>query len=112
MVFKPTPEDLIQLQGLGLSVDRVQAQIDNFKQGFPKTRLDTPATPDNGGIRVLNDKEIARYEKQYQSLGKGLRILKFVPASGAATRMFKDLYAFSSTYFGVANNFAKEFPEV
>ena len=112
MVFKPTPEDLIQLQGLGLSVDRVQAQIDNFKQGFPKTRLDAPATPDNGGIRVLNDKEIARYEKQYQSLGKGLRILKFVPASGAATRMFKDLYAFSSTYFGVANNFAKEFPEV
>ena len=112
MVFKPTSEDLIQLQGLGLSVDRVQAQIDNFKQGFPKTRLDAPATPDNGGIRVLDDKEIARYEKQYQSLGKGLRILKFVPASGAATRMFKDLYAFSSTYFGVASNFAKEFPEV
>ena len=112
MVFKPTPEDLIQLEGLGLSVDRVQAQIDNFKQGFPKAHLDAPATPANGGIQVLNDKEIARYEKSYRTLGKGLRILKFVPASGAATRMFKDLYAFSSTYFGVAGNFAKEFPEV
>ena len=112
MVFKPTPEDLIQLEGLGLSVDRVQAQIDNFKQGFPKAHLDAPATPANGGIQVLNDKEIARYEKSYRTLGKGLRILKFVPASGAATRMFKDLYAFSSTYFGLAGNFAKEFPEV
>lgn len=112
MIFRPTPKDLAQLNELGLSVERVQAQIDNFKEGFPKTQLDAPATPDNGGIHVLNDKEIARYEKQYRTLGKGLRILKFVPASGAATRMFKDLYAFSSTYFGVAGNFAKEFPEV
>ena len=112
MIFKPTSEDLIQLAELGLSVERVQAQIDNFKQGFPKTQLDAPATPANGGIRVLDGKEIARYEKQYRTLGKGLRILKFVPASGAATRMFKDLYAFSSTYFGVTGNFAKEFPEV
>ena len=38
--------------------------------------------------------------------------MKFVPASGAATRMFKDLYAFTSTYFGVAHNFEKEFPTV
>ena len=112
MIFRPTPKDLAQLNELGLSVDRVQAQIDNFKEGFPKTQLDAPATPNNGGIHVLNDKEIARYEKQYRTLSKGLRILKFVPASGAATRMFKDLYAFSSTYFGVAGNFAKEFPEV
>jgi hypothetical protein len=112
MIFRPTPKDLAQLNELGLSVERVQAQIDNFKEGFPKTQLDAPATPDNGGIHVLDDKEIARYEKQYRTLSKGLRILKFVPASGAATRMFKDLYAFSSTYFGVATNFAKEFPEV
>jgi len=112
MIFKPTQEDLTQLAGLGLSVDQVQAQIDHFRDGFPKSRLDAPATPDNGGIKVLGDKEIAHYEQQYRTLGKGRKILKFVPASGAATRMFKDLYAFASTYFGVAGNFAKEFPEV
>ena len=112
MIFNPTSEDLTQLAELGLSVEQVQHQIDHFKEGFPKTRLDAPATPDNGGIKVLDDKEIARYEKLYRTLGKGQRLLKFVPASGAATRMFKSLYEFSATYFGVAGNFAKEFPEV
>ncbi len=112
MTFKPTDQDLAQLEGLGLTVERVQAQIDNFREGFPKSRLDAPATPANGGIRVLSDKEITRYERQYRTLGRGKRLLKFVPASGAATRMFKDLYAFASTYFGVANNFDREFPEV
>ena len=112
MIFKPTDQDLAQLEGLGLTIERVQAQIDNFREGFPKSRLDAPATPANGGIRVLSDKEIARYERQYRTLGRGKRLLKFVPASGAATRMFKDLYAFASTYFGVASNFDREFPEV
>ena len=112
MVFKPTKQDLGQLELLGLTADRVQEQINHFKEGFPKCRLDAAATPDNNGIRCLNDKEIARCEKQYRTLAKGKKILKFVPASGAATRMFKDLYAFSSTYFGVANNFEKEFPSV
>ncbi len=112
MTFKPTKKDLEQLQALSLSPERVQQQIDHFKEGFPKSHLDAAATPDNNGIRCLSDKEITRYEKQYRTLGKDKKILKFVPASGAATRMFKDLYSFSSTYFGVAGNFGKEFPEV
>ena len=103
---------MAQLQELGLSVEQVQQQLDHFKEGFPRTQLDAPATPANGGIHVLGDKEIARYEKLYRTLGKGRKILKFVPASGAATRMFKDLYSFASTYYGVADNFEHEFPEV
>ena len=112
MAFKPTESDLRQISLLGITPERLQAQIENFRQGFPKSHLDAAATPDNGGIRVLTDKEIARYERQYRTLARGKKILKFVPASGAATRMFKDLYSFSSTYFGVAHNFEKEFPEV
>ena len=112
MIFKPTSEDLAQLAGLGLDTERVQVQIDHFKQGFPKSHLEAAATPQNGGICVLDDKEIAHYEKQYKRLGKDKKILKFVPASGAATRMFKDLYSFASTYFCVSGNFDKEFPEV
>lgn len=112
MTFTPTSDDLAQLQELGLDLVRVQHQIDNFRQGFAKSRLDAAATPANGGIRVLDDSEIARYEKAYRTLGKGLKLLKFVPASGAATRMFKELYDFTATYFGVAVNFGKEFPEV
>ena len=112
MIFNPTEQDLVQLQELGLTAEQVQHQIDNFKEGFPKSHLDAAATPDNGGIICLDDKEIARYEKQYRTLGRGKKILKFIPASGAATRMFKDLYSFAATYFGVAKNFEKEFPEV
>ena len=112
MAFKPTESDLAQMSLLGITPERLQTQIENFRRGFPKSRLDAAATPDNGGIRVLSDKEIARYERQYRTLARDKKILKFVPASGAATRMFKDLYAFSSTYFGVAGNFEKEFPEV
>ena len=112
MIFKPTKQDQEQLAQLGLDTQRVQEQIDHFKEGFPKCRLDAAATPKNNGIRCLDDKEIARCEKQYRTLAKGKKLLKFVPASGAATRMFKDLYSFSSTYFGVAKNFGKEFPEV
>ena len=40
MTFKPNGQDLAQLEGLGLTVERVQAQIDNFREGFPKSRLD------------------------------------------------------------------------
>ena len=112
MTFKPSEADLQQMESLGLDTERVQLQIDNFRKGFPKSQLDSAATPDNGGIRVLDEKNIAHYEQQYRNLSKGRKILKFVPASGAATRMFKELYSFSSSYFGVANNFEKEFPEV
>ena len=112
MVFKPTKQDLGQLSQMGLTPEAVQHQIDNFKAGFPKTQLDAAATPGNNGILCLSDKDIIRYEKQYRTLAREKKILKFVPASGAATRMFKDLYSFTATYFGVAKNFDKEFPEV
>ena len=112
MTFKPLKGDLEQLAVMGLSLERVQEQINNFKNGFPKSNLGEAATPSNGGIRVLDDKDILRCQKQYRTLAKGKKILKFVPASGAATRMFKDLYSFTATYFGIANNFEKEFPEV
>lgn len=104
--------DLEQIAALGLSIADVEHQIENFKKGFPKINLIAPATPANGGICVLSDDDISKYITRYQNTKDKLNILKFVPASGAATRMFKDLYSFSSTYFGIAKNFEKEFPEV
>lgn len=104
--------DLQQIASLGLTEQDVRKQIANFKEGFPKTQLIDAATPKNGGIICLSDTEISKHVEQYKKLSKGKKLLKFVPASGAASRMFKDLYAFSSTYFGVAHNFEKEFPAV
>ena len=112
MKFSPTADDLLQLNTLGLTVERVQQQLDNFKAGFPHTQLDAAATPQNGGIIVLDDKQIAHYAKAYSQHVQGKRVSKFIPASGAATRMFKDLYTFSANYIGVSHNFEKEYPEI
>ena len=109
-----SPDDLEQIAAQGISTEELARQIENFREGFPPIQLSEPATIANGGITQLSDKEIARcidlYDKQVAK--KGLDVLKFVPASGAATRMFKELFEFSSTYFGVSHNFEKEFPSV
>ena len=105
-------KDLQQIESMGLTPSAIEKQMDNFRNGFPKSQLVEAATVANGGIQRLSDAEINRYTTAYKTLGAQKKIMKFVPASGAASRMFKDLYTFSSTYFGVAKNFEKEFPSV
>lgn len=112
MKTKFTGGDLKQIAAMGLTPEQVETQMENFRKGFPRTKLVAAATVDNGGIIRLEDSQISRYAAAYKRLSEGKRILKFVPASGAATRMFKDLYSFASTYFGVAKDFEYEFPSV
>ena len=112
MTTKFSDSDLAQMQSLGLTPDDVERQLANFRRGFPKTVLIDAATVDNGGILRLDDADINKYATFYQKNLKGKRILKFVPASGAATRMFKDLYAFTASYFGIDYTIPKEFPTV
>lgn len=107
-----TDGDWQQIAALGISAETVETQLENFRKGFPKTQLLEAATIENGGIQHMDDSLINHYAEYYDQHVGGKKILKFVPASGAATRMFKDLYAFSSTYFGVDNNFANEYPSV
>ena len=107
-----TKADRAQMAALGLNEELVGQQIENFRQGFPKTELIQAATVENGGILRLSDEQIAHYSAYYKKASKGKRILKFVPASGAATRMFKDLYAFTAAYFGEADKVEHDFPAV
>ena len=107
-----TSGDLEQIAAFGISPEEIERQIANFKNGFPKTQLLEAATVENGGITRLSDEDITRYTQAYERLSKGRKILKFVPASGAATRMFKDLYTFTASYFGMDQNVAHEYPEV
>jgi len=70
---------------------RISAQVERFKKGFPWLKIVAPATPGRG-IRILDEKEAAEAESYSQTAevdGK----CKFVPASGAASRMFKDIFA-------------------
>ena len=89
--------DLKQIADLGLTQEAVAAQIENFRKGFPKTELIDAATVENGGIMRMDDNAINHYVSSYKQASAGKKILKFVPASGAATRMFKDLYSFTAT---------------
>ena len=88
-----TEQDLQQIADHGLTPARVEAQLENFRRGFPWLNVVRAASPGDGIVMLdaaAADAAAARYEKA----AAGLDIVKFVPASGAATRMFKELFAF------------------
>jgi len=88
-----TKEDFKQLQSRGSDIKVVEAQIDNFKRGFPFINLDRPAIVGDG-IKAFNQRDAKKLSYYYDSNSKRYELLKFVPASGAASRMFKDLFEF------------------
>ncbi|MBE6250321.1 MAG: DUF4301 family protein [Bacteroidales bacterium] len=86
-----TKEDIRQIEQRGSSVHTVEEQVERFKKGFPWMKIVAPATPERG-ILVLDQAAVEAAGKYYESArinGK----CKFVPASGAASRMFKDLFS-------------------
>ena len=92
-----TQNDLQQLEQKGISRQLIDYQIGMFKKGFPFIDLVRPATPGDG-IQTFDDKQIGEFEETYKSRTRGKKLLKFVPASGAATRMFKSLFQFIKDY--------------
>ena len=72
--------------------NRINAQLERFRKGFPWLKTVAPATPANGGIKVLSEEEQADAIK-YQETAAVKGRCKFVPASGAASRMFKEIFA-------------------
>ena len=82
-----------QIVDQGMSLEKVQEQLKNFKEGFPYLPIVQAATIGNG-IKVLTDQEIKQFQDTYPSKAAQKKVIKFVPASGAASRMFKDLFAF------------------
>ena len=88
-----TEQDLQQIADHGLSVAQVETQLENFRRGFPWLNVVRAASPGDGVVMLDQadaDAAVARYEQAAEGLG----IVKFVPASGAATRMFKELFSF------------------
>lgn len=86
------PEDISQITARGSSLDTVKQQIINFESGFPPLKLIESASIYHGLIK-LSDAEVQKYSSYFEvQLSSGLEVLKFVPASGAASRMFKSLF--------------------
>lgn len=90
-MFKPT--DIDQIIARGSRIETVERQIENFKTGFTSFEI-TEAASNYHGIIVLSEAEIGKYISVYENkVVQGLSLLKFVPASGAASRMFQSLFA-------------------
>ena len=90
-------KDIKQIEDQGLSFEKVFKQIDYLTQGIPPVEIVTAAMVGNG-VEVIPHKARQKLIDIYESERKGLDIVKFVPASGAATRMFKFLHEFLDDY--------------
>lgn len=88
-----TEQDLQQIQAHGLTPEAVELQVENFKRGFPFLKVVKAASPEDGVV-VLTEEAVEAAAKRYEAEAENLKIEKFVPASGAATRMFKELFEF------------------
>lgn len=90
-------KDLEQLASKGISKEKVKRQIETFKTGIPFARLHAPALVGRGILR-FSSKEQEELVDYFERQADSLELLKFVPASGAATRMFKALFNFLEAY--------------
>ena len=88
-----TAKDLEQLELKGISKEQVENQIKTFQKGIPFVNLSEAAVVSKGISRFTEEQEKS-LQDSFDQKSQGLSLLKFVPASGAASRMFKALFAF------------------
>lgn len=87
--------DLEILKNKGISETQITEQLNFFRTGFPKMRIKDIASAENGAVLVLSEKAKSEFMADWKNyLKTNGKIVKFVPASGAATRMFKGLFEF------------------
>ena len=89
--------DLATFFERGIDTAAIAAQFGYFLNGIPKLKLQKPATL-NDGILYLSEKSAADFATFYDQFKNSCSVIKFVPASGAASRMFKFLLEFLSDY--------------
>jgi hypothetical protein len=87
-----TREDHMDLQARGISEADIDRQLKRFREGFPFLAIARPTTIGDGILRPGDD-TLQDFIDLFESNSAREVVLKFVPASGAATRMFKELYA-------------------
>ena len=88
-----TNNDEKQIEDHGLSIDEVNRQLETFSHGISFANLVTAGSIGNG-IEQITSKNQQKLVNLYDRKRNGLDIVKFVPASGAATRMFSFLHEF------------------
>ena len=88
-----TPQDITQFTARHTTASKVSSDLITFRKGIPKIELERAATIGDG-IVVLKPREERIFRTYFEERQSQYEMVKFVPASGAATRMFKPLLAF------------------
>lgn len=106
-----TQEDKELLLKKGISEAQIAEQLACFEKGFPYLELSAAASVENGGILVADADLQEKYLKAWDAYkDSDKKIVKFVPASGAASRMFKNLFEFlGADYSEPTTDFEKKF---
>ena len=106
-----THEDKELLAKKGISEEKIAEQLACFEKGFPFLKLSAAASVENGGIMKTEAKDFERYLAAWNAYKDGeKKIVKFVPASGAASRMFKNMFEFlGADYDKPTTDFEKKF---
>ena len=103
-------EDILQIEQKGMNEAQINAQLENFKNGFDFLKLEGAAAVGNGIVAPTEDEAEAYIQAWNNYKAEGHNITKFVPASGAASRMFKNLFEFlNADYEAPATDFEKTF---
>lgn len=105
-----TDTDKLQINKRNIPLATIEKQIVHFKKGFPFVVLDRPAT-DGDGIKAFTEKEANLFASVFETMAKEIEIVKFVPASGAASRMFKHLFEFRDKYKGTNEDICAYFAD-
>ena len=92
-----TDQDLKYIALCGMANNEIEDQIHRFRDGFPYISLDRPCIPDNGILRLSRADHRFLLELYEEAALKG-RVSKFIPASGAGSRMFQGLFGLKNTY--------------
>ncbi|MDX1471736.1 MAG: DUF4301 family protein [Flavobacteriaceae bacterium] len=92
-----TEADISQLNKMGITQEQLIEQLEIFQSGLPFTNLVAAAVPGNGLLK-LDDQKKRELTSNFENKLDSIDIIKFVPASGAATRMFKFLFQFLKDY--------------
>ncbi|MEM9389107.1 MAG: DUF4301 family protein [Bacteroidota bacterium] len=81
------------IEATGREANRVEQQLAYFRKGFPYLTVDRAASIGDGILR-LDKSQVEVMVKVYEDKQPHLHVVKFIPASGAASRMFKQLFEF------------------
>ena len=105
-----TIEDKQYLASKGITEAQIMSQLECFRKGFPYLKLAAAASVDNG-ILSPDEEALKLYLRVWDTyIQSDRKVVKFVPASGAASRMFKNLFAFlEADYDAPQTDFEKEF---